>query len=64
MVAKFVSGLLLKYTVAKAQLMTENEIPTLTESYNRLSHLQISLAQPINESQPSAMAAIGGLVQS
>lgn len=56
-VAKFIFGLSSGYVVAKAQSITGSEIPILTETYNRLSRLQISLSQLTHECHPLAMAA-------
>lgn len=53
--AKFIPRLSIEYTIAKTQLITGSEMPTLTEAYNRLSWFQISFSY-----HSSAMAANGG----
>ncbi|KAF3778950.1 hypothetical protein EJ110_NYTH42411 [Nymphaea thermarum] len=60
MVAKFLQGLSPEYAIAKAQMLTGAEIPDLTEAYNRLSRLVVTLSQPSNDIQASALVASGG----
>ncbi|KAF3788075.1 hypothetical protein EJ110_NYTH13619 [Nymphaea thermarum] len=60
MVAKFLAGLFLEYAVAKDLMLTGSEIPDLSNAYNRLSHLAISLSQPAGVTPASALAVGGG----
>ncbi|XP_031497168.1 uncharacterized protein LOC116262168 [Nymphaea colorata] len=60
MVAKFLAGLSPKYTAAKDQMLTRSEIPNLSDAYNRLSHLAISLSHPAGVTPASALAVGGG----
>ncbi|KAF3784846.1 hypothetical protein EJ110_NYTH29416 [Nymphaea thermarum] len=60
MVAKFLAGLSPEYATAKDQMLTGSEIPDLSDAYNRLSRLAISLSQPTGVTPASALAVGGG----
>ncbi|KAF3771673.1 hypothetical protein EJ110_NYTH59828 [Nymphaea thermarum] len=60
MVAKFLAGLSPEYAAAKDQMLTGSEIPKLSDAYNRLSRLAISLSQPTGETSASALVVGGG----
>ncbi|XP_031487616.1 uncharacterized protein LOC116255769 [Nymphaea colorata] len=60
MVAKFLAGLSPEYAAAKDQMLTGSEIPDLSDAYNRLSRLAISLSQPAGVTPASALAVGGG----
>ncbi|KAF3789137.1 hypothetical protein EJ110_NYTH19336 [Nymphaea thermarum] len=60
MVAKFLAGLSPEYVAAKDQMLTGSEIPELSDAYDRLSRLAISLSQPTGVTSTSALAVGGG----
>ncbi|KAF3779372.1 hypothetical protein EJ110_NYTH40953 [Nymphaea thermarum] len=60
MVAKFLAGLSPEYAAAKDQMLTGSEIPELSDAYNRLSRLAISLSQPTGVTSASALVVGGG----
>ncbi|KAF3781664.1 hypothetical protein EJ110_NYTH36296 [Nymphaea thermarum] len=60
MVAKFLAGLSPEYAAAKDQMLTGSEIPDLSDAYNRLSCLAISLSQPAGVTPASALAVGSG----
>ncbi|KAF3778708.1 hypothetical protein EJ110_NYTH42942 [Nymphaea thermarum] len=60
MVAKFLAGLSPEYAVAKDQMLTGSEIRDLSNAYNRLSRLAISLSQLAGVTPASALAVMGG----
>ncbi|KAF3773058.1 hypothetical protein EJ110_NYTH56299 [Nymphaea thermarum] len=55
MVAKFLSGLSSKYSVAKSQILTGSDLPDLADTYNRLSCLAVTLTQPMHDTPVSAL---------
>ncbi|KAF3772731.1 hypothetical protein EJ110_NYTH56924 [Nymphaea thermarum] len=59
-VAKFLAGLSPEYAAAKDQMLTGSEIPDLSDAYNRLSRLTISLSQPAGVTPASALVVGGG----
>ncbi|KAF3772899.1 hypothetical protein EJ110_NYTH56634 [Nymphaea thermarum] len=48
------------YAAAKDQMLTGSEIPELSDTYNRLNRLAISLSQPTGVTPISALAVGGG----
>ncbi|KAF3772803.1 hypothetical protein EJ110_NYTH56920 [Nymphaea thermarum] len=60
MVAKFLAGLSPEYAAAKDQMLTGSEIPDLSDAYNKLSRLAISLSQPAGVTPASALAVGSG----
>ncbi|KAF3776686.1 hypothetical protein EJ110_NYTH47620 [Nymphaea thermarum] len=60
MVAKFLSGLSEKYSVAKSQILTESDLPDLADTYNRLSRLAVTLTRPTHDTPVSALVVSGG----
>ncbi|XP_031493245.1 uncharacterized protein LOC116259523 [Nymphaea colorata] len=60
MVAKFLAGLSPEYVAAKDQMLIGSEIPDLSDAYNRLSRLAISLSQPAGVTPASALTVGGG----
>ncbi|KAF3772763.1 hypothetical protein EJ110_NYTH57021 [Nymphaea thermarum] len=60
MVAKFLAGLSPEYAAAKDQMLIGSEIPDLSDAYNRLSRLAISLSQPAGVTPASALAVGSG----
>ncbi|KAF3772684.1 GLE1 protein, partial [Nymphaea thermarum] len=49
-----------EYAAAKDQMLTGSEIPELSDAYNRLSRLAISLSQPTSVTSASALVVGGG----
>ncbi|KAF3777993.1 hypothetical protein EJ110_NYTH44602 [Nymphaea thermarum] len=64
MVAKFLSGLSSEYSVAKSQIFTGSDLPNLTDTYNRLSRLAVTLSQPTHDTLVSALVISGRRGQS
>ncbi|KAF3793252.1 hypothetical protein EJ110_NYTH10030 [Nymphaea thermarum] len=60
MVAKFLSGLSPEYSVAKSQILTGNDLPDLADTYNRLSHLAVTLSKNTHDIPVSALVISGG----
>ena len=60
MVARFLTGLSSEFSVAKVQMLTGSDVPTLADAYNRLSRLVFSLPQSHPISQTSALAVPSG----
>ncbi|KAF3771631.1 Pentatricopeptide repeat-containing protein [Nymphaea thermarum] len=60
MVAKFLVGLFPEYAAAKDQMLTGSEISDLSDAYNKLSRLAISLSQPAGVTPASALAVGSG----
>ncbi|KAF3771843.1 Upstream activation factor subunit, partial [Nymphaea thermarum] len=60
MVAKFLAGLSPDFAVAKAQMLTEAEIPDLVEACNRLSRLAMTLSSSSTDAPSSLLAVPGG----
>ncbi|XP_049936413.1 uncharacterized protein LOC126410518 [Nymphaea colorata] len=60
MVAKFLSGLPLEYSVAKSQILTGSDLPDLADTYNRLSRLAVTLTQATHDTPVSALVMSGG----
>ncbi|KAF3776119.1 hypothetical protein EJ110_NYTH49086 [Nymphaea thermarum] len=60
MVAKFLSRLSSEYSVAKSQILIGGDLPDLADTYNRLSHLAVTLTQSMHDTPVSALVMSGG----
>ncbi|KAF3771737.1 hypothetical protein EJ110_NYTH59400 [Nymphaea thermarum] len=60
MVAKFLSSLSPEYSAAKSQILTGSDLPDLTDTYNRLSYLAVTLSQNTHDTPVSALVISGG----
>ncbi|KAF3784151.1 hypothetical protein EJ110_NYTH30997 [Nymphaea thermarum] len=60
MVSKFLSDLSPEYSVAKSQILTGSDLPDLADTFNRLSHLAVTLSQNTHDTPVSALVISGG----
>ncbi|KAF3776154.1 Sodium/hydrogen exchanger 4 [Nymphaea thermarum] len=54
------AALLISTVVAKPQILTCSDLPELADTYNRLSHLVVTLSQPMYDTLVSTLVISGG----